>query len=194
MWKSETPISRMTLLRTDEKHEGRTFVGHLPRSLQILPMEIWGNDCARHRGRRMPSLADSVAPKAVYPSFFFLGRGNKEVGPLLKKTESRQYRAGPADCLRKQWTVFGILSRTLDGLHFSSWMKTWMPRESSREPCPPSDEHKHKYLESRRACNTVPSNPTLRNHRLRFVVRFFEPFRSNDSRSDRQFCMLDARM
>ncbi|KAK1123968.1 hypothetical protein K0M31_006996 [Melipona bicolor] len=47
------------------------------------------------------SLADSVAPKALYPRFF-LGRGNKEVGPLLKKTESRQYRVGPADCLRKQ--------------------------------------------------------------------------------------------
>ncbi|CAK9797517.1 hypothetical protein ANTQUA_LOCUS1202 [Anthophora quadrimaculata] len=59
------------------------------------------NDCTRRRRRRMPSLADSVAPNAVYPPFF-LGRGNKEVGPLLKKTESRQYRAGPVDCLRKQ--------------------------------------------------------------------------------------------
>lgn len=57
--------------------------------------------CTRQHRRRMLSLADSVAPKALCPRFF-LGRGNKEVGPLLKKTESRQYREGPADCLRKQ--------------------------------------------------------------------------------------------
>ncbi|CAD1477092.1 unnamed protein product, partial [Heterotrigona itama] len=58
-------------------------------------------NCTGQHRRRMLSLADSVAPKVLYPRFF-LGRGNKEVGPLLKKTESRQYRAGPADCLRKQ--------------------------------------------------------------------------------------------
>lgn len=64
---------------------------------------------------RVASLADSVAPKvsplSVSPCFFLLGCGNKEVDPLLKKTQSRQYRVGLTECLRKHRNVFGILRR-----------------------------------------------------------------------------------
>lgn len=86
--------------------------------------ERQGSTVLCERRRRILSLADSVAPKVLYPRFF-LGRGNKEVGPLLKKTESRQYRVGPADCLRKQWTVFGILSRIRGDLAFHH---EWKPQ------------------------------------------------------------------
>lgn len=85
-----------------------------------------------HRRRRMVSLADSVAPKALYPPFF-LGRGNKEVGPLLKKTENRQYRAGP----EKTENRFRNPVQDTKRLGFPSWMKTWILASRHEKPGQP---------------------------------------------------------
>lgn len=79
----------------------------------------------------MVSLADSVAPKALYP--FFLGRGNKEVGPLLKKTENRQYRAGP----EKTENRFRNPVQDTKRLGFPSWMKTWILVSRHEKPGQP---------------------------------------------------------
>lgn len=66
------------------------------------------------------SPADSVAPKvyvspaSVHFFFFISGVAIRKWTPLLKKTRSRQYRAGPAECLRKHPGVFGILRKSRD--------------------------------------------------------------------------------
>lgn len=82
------------LLEEEEEEEERDFP---------TPMRD-GNHRGRQRGTRK-SLSSFLL------SFFLPGRGNKEVDPLLKKTQSRQYRIGPTECLRKHRVVFGIPRR-----------------------------------------------------------------------------------
>lgn len=102
------------------------------RATRYLWRKKEGATILGHRRRSMVSLADSVAPKALYPSFF-LGRGNKEVGPLLKKTENRQYRAGP----EKTENRFRNPVQDTKRLGFPSWMKTWILASRHEKPGQP---------------------------------------------------------